>query len=541
MSFYGDLSSIAIGDLFQNLEGNRSTGTFTLKSSGGTVSIYFQDGAIAMLATDERAPLMDSLVRAGWVTPEQMKAVRTRRRGSRKSLIETLVSLKVVTEEQIRALAQTLLHEDLCDMIAAASGHFDFRQGKPPSRAFDPEERRLELRLTVGATLLEAARRSDHWALIRKVIPSDSVHFVAAAGVECPDHLENPELARALLEVLDGTRNVQEATALFHHQRFNAYVQLAQLVRERLVRGAEADDLIAIATGTAESDPLRARQILTRGLEAEPQHLGLLTLEAELAERLKDNEGAAAALKMIAHLKLASEHRGEGRELLERARELCPSDTAIWERLLNLDLDDDMLDEALEKGMELVELYRAPGLHAKAREVLERLAKVAQDALELHLELARTLVDTGEARSAIAELSRFARRLVNQKRYGDARKAYEEMLSIEPGQEEAVRCIELIDTQTYTRRRLRRRRFLRATGTCAGTFLFTMFLVMEVSARLDYVEATSTISRDRLIEQQQYREALERYQEVAEGHPFSPTTWLDIGRRIDDLRDKLRE
>ena len=49
---------------------------------------------------------------------------------------------------------------------------------------FDPEERHLELALAVEPLLLEAARRADHWRLIRTALPSDGLHFIAEPSAQ---------------------------------------------------------------------------------------------------------------------------------------------------------------------------------------------------------------------------------------------------------------------------------------------------------------------------------------------------------------------
>ena len=541
MSFYGKLSSIAIGDLFQNFEANRSTGNFTLKGPDGTLRLHFQDGAIALCAFDGRDKLVDHLVSTGVTTAPELKAARTRRRGTRKSLGEVLVAMGALGEDDLRAAAERALTEDLCDRLAGARGDFEFEPGAPPPRTFDPEERRLELRVRVGPLLLEIARRTDHWELVRKVIPSDSVHFVAPEGVECPDDIEAVEIARPLLGFLDGTRNVQEAAALFPDHRFEAYVALAELVRRRLVRAAESDDLTHLATTTAEEDPARARRVVARGLEAEPRHEGLRRLEAQLAEKAGDQATAAAALKVLSHIEAERGEKQSARELLERARQLAPEDTALCDRLLRLALEEERTDEARVLGLELVELYRKPGLHARALEVLERLTAIGPDCPEIHRELARSRVDAGDPKAAVRDLFRLGRRLVLKERYPDARAIFEEILAIEPGREDVAQCIQDIDSEAYVQRRVRRQRALRRTAAAAFFLAFCAFCFLEVTARVAYVEATSSIGEARLIEDRKYEEALLRYQRVADAHPFSTVTHFDLRRRMETLREKVSE
>ena len=53
----------------------------------------------------------------------------------------------------------------------------------------------MTIRVAVGALILEASRRVDHWVLIRKFIPSDSAYYVARENASYPTDVEDPELA----------------------------------------------------------------------------------------------------------------------------------------------------------------------------------------------------------------------------------------------------------------------------------------------------------------------------------------------------------
>ncbi len=535
MGFYGDLSSILLGDLFKNFEGSRRTGTLTVKGSQGVAHIYFQDGKIALFSVPERPSFADRLVAYRVVTGEQV--ARSKRRG--KSLGESLVASKAISEQDLKEAAEAVLFEDVCNLLTTAEGKFRFTEGKPPARVFDPEERRLALALTVDPLLLEAARRADHWTLIRKLIPSDTVHFVTQPGAQCPADMEDLPLGKKILRALDGSRDVREAVELFPGRRFDAYLAVARLVKERLVRAAEGDEIIHTVSTLAKDEPKRAREILARALEAEPQHIGLLTLEARLAEQLKDKDGAAAALKMVAHLRLEAGDREKGRKLLAKGIELVPEDTSLWERLITLELQEKRIPEAVEAGMKLVKLYRAPGLHAKARDVLKRLVDVDAESVELRQELARSQVDAGDSKGAVKSLTRVGKRYVAQERYADARKIYKSILSYDSSSADARRCIELIDTESYQLRRIRFRRITKRVGVAVGLSVLLLILFYEGRARIEFVHATTEVSREKLIEKRRYEKAIELFERVAERNPYTATTLFDVRRRLMDIRSKI--
>lgn len=538
MSFYGDLKSIHLADLLQNFETHGLTGTLSLVGSKGERQLYLKRGKVMLLAATDRPALLTTLERQGFLDAKDLTAARNRRKGTGKSLGEVLVQSGAITEEALRSAASTILTEDLCDLVATADGEFKFKEGKPAARVFDPEERRLELAIPVGPLLLEAARRTDEWDRIRKEVPSDSVHFVRCHGAEPPSELEGQPLAAGLLEIADGTRSARELVEVFPQQRFLAFQILAQLVRAHCVRAIEADDLVDMANRFAAEDPSRALALVRSGLEASPHHLVLLGLQASLAEQLGDVEGAASALKLIAHLKREDADQGSSRDALTQAKRLTPTDPSVWERSYSLAREQGRSDDARADGLQLVQLYREPGLHAKAREVLEQLLIDNPEHVDLCREYARTLVDCGEVREAVRSLHRVAKQLLSKERYAEARQCYGEVLAIAPSDEDALRSIELIESEAFVHRRARRRSFARRVALAAAFALMVVGGFFEGWARIDYASAETRISEKRFIEDRRYRDAMRCYLEVMERHPLSPTGLYLAPRRVRELETK---
>src|SRR5690606_2067095 len=125
----------------------------------------------------------------------------------------------------------------------------------------------------------------------RKFVPTDAMHFVARDGARIRDDVEDPELVEHMLAALDGSRSVRELAELFPNRRFLCYKLLADLVRDRVARPATADDLLEQALVAEAEDPLRARELVRRGLDMEPHHCELLAAEARLCEQLQDANG----------------------------------------------------------------------------------------------------------------------------------------------------------------------------------------------------------------------------------------------------------
>jgi tetratricopeptide (TPR) repeat protein len=541
MGVSGDLATIDLADLLQNIEAHARTGTLVLKAEDGDSRLFFKGGRVALMTRSDRPSFAEALVMSGQLSQRKLDAARGKLKVSKRCRAELLVGSRMFAFEALKELAENRLREEVADLIADARGEFAFEETTTPGAGFDPDEASLQLALPVAPLVLEATRRIDHWVEIRKFVPADAMHFRAREGARVRGEAEDQELATELLKALDGSRSALEVVGMFPDRRFLAYKLLADLVRDRAARPVTGDDLLKLAVGAAAADEPRARMLVRRGLDSEPHHEGLLAAEAKFAERLDDASGAAAAHKLLAHLHAEAGRTEEAVSALEQAKRLTPNDPTLWERTLQLALAQGRREDGLRDGMQLVALYRGPGLHARAKAVLERLLRVEPDAIDLHLEFARTAVDCGAAAEGIKHLARRGKALVGAGNYVAARTIYAEILAIDPNHNEATISIEMIDKEEFAHRRERRRRVLFATGLGTTAAAFGTALVLEVSARIACIEARSLLSRERVIEQGHYQDAIAVWQRVRSDHPWTPTAWFDLPRQIADLEERAAE
>lgn len=539
MSFYGDLKSIHLADLLQNFEAHALTGTLSIGSSSGTTTnLYLKHGRLALLSQPGRQSVPEMLVARGAIPAEKVEAARNKRKGTKKLIVDVLQLMGAIDREPLRHLAQLALTDDLCDLVATCEGQFKFSEGQIPPRVFDPEERRLELAIPVGPLLLEAARRADEWSRIRQEVPSDAVYFTPMPGAQAPADSEDAEICAQILDVLDGTLNARDVVSRFGHRRFEAYRALADLVRRRLVRAAEAHDQVKIAAQLAERDPKRALDMIRSSLEVNPHQEDLLTTQVSLAEKVGEPALAVDALKVLVHLRTEAGDSSGARKYLESARELAPRDTSLWERSFALAVEDGRREDAVADGLALVELYREPGLHEKARQVLGRLLKRNPRVVQIWREYGQTLVDCGNVEEAQKALGKGGKAFLGRQEYKKARELYQALVEIDPQNEEALRAIESIDSDRFTARREWRRRFTRHVLTGTAAAILVLVSLMDMRARIDLAAVQSFVSEEQLIEKQQYRRVLGEYYRVLDKHPLTPTAHLDVQSAIESLESK---
>jgi tetratricopeptide (TPR) repeat protein len=537
MPLRGDLSTLELVDIVQNLEMHRKSGVLAVETPRGARQLCVEGGAVTMIAATGRPTLMEDLVRANLVREADVESARKRRWRSRKSLGEWLVKLRAIEEAELSDFGSCRLREDLCDFLALDSGAFTFTEGKPPRDVFDPEERALGLALPIGVTLFEAAKRMDHMPAIRSLVPSDSVHFHAHSRT-LPADEGDTALATAVLRRLDGTRNVRQLLQAFPHRRFEVYEMLARLAEQQAIRTFGADDMASLVQKLSGKDSDLAWQVVQDGLAANGHHMGLLREKATLASARNEPKAAAEAHKLIAHMQLESGDRSSALVELMRASELDPEDTSILERTLALAIEDERLEDAFEQGFRLVKLYRLPGLHSKAVTVLESLVRLDPEHWTIQRELAHSRADCGNIADALAGLERYGKKLLARGDYKAARSVQQEILKISPSRKQAQKTIEMIDAQVYERRRALRRRIVQRALLVLVAGGIGALLYLDTRARLDVAHVEQEIGRRNLIELGQYAEAVQLLEAVEAKHPYTLTALLELRQRLADLRAK---
>jgi hypothetical protein len=210
----------------------------------------------------------------------------------------------------------------------------------------------------------------------------------------------------------------------------------------------------------------------------------------------------------------------------------------VWEKSFRLALEEGRSADALEDGRALVELYRSPGLHQKACQVLAELVRIEPGSFELRLELARSQADGGSSSAAVDGLLAFARRALASRAYKHARRAFQEVLRFDASHEGARAAIARIDAGEYERRRLRRQRIVRATCALALAAVAATVALREAAARRALARAERDIVRGEWIEAKSYARAVEALEDVGLAHPWTSTALFDVPRRVEELQAK---
>ena len=396
MTFYGDLADINLGDVFQNINGNRLTGTLIVRAAAGKRYIYWSDGLVAgySLGVNRGLPLAEHLLQRQYVTQPDLARAMKRKARSKCTLREALAALKLVEEDQFVFAAAELVQESLYDLLSVKEATFEFQDGKPTPRVFDAEQRAARIAVDPGAILMEGARREDEISRIHQVVTTDHDIFVMAEGFQ--DYELSP-LQLEVAELLDGQTQVRTVLETVPHARFDILKAINDLVRFDLARPLAGRELETMARqAMADGDDDEAVALLNRALVTERSNVELRSCLADLLERMGCTEEAATELATLGYQAVHDGQVEQALDYYEQAVQLRPEDIGIQEKRLELMKSCDHADHVAAL-VDFVGQLVAAGLAQKARGLLIAARKKAkvEDAVQLDLSLADVAASLG--------------------------------------------------------------------------------------------------------------------------------------------------
>jgi hypothetical protein len=482
MTFSGDLKGIGLPDVLQNVQANRLSGTLHVESRAGSRYVELTEGAITALSlgSNRGLPVGPHLVHRGLVTPQQLQAANEKRRGSKKTLRDTLAANKVLADDGFKAALRELIAEHVHELLGWTEAKFSFGEGPPPPRVFDGEQKAAGVRLEIGALLMESARRTDELLRIANVVESDRDVFLRL-DVEVPEDLD--EVSQAVLAQVDGRTDVGAIVKRVPYVRFEVLKALAGLVLEGYVRAcaaAEIEQLVKDAL--ADGDDEGAAVLLRRALDRERNNRTLRERLVEVLERSGKQPEAAAELALLGYHALRGDVPQDAIDFYARAAALAPDDVALAERYVDALAEHGESAAHAQAANALATRLVEAGLAERAAAVLTRAC--ARPELRADLTLVGRLAETEEAlghNERAAELWCGAAELARDDVPG-ALQMLRRAARIQPGDHLLVRRIHDLETGLVARRRAQRRRFAIVGSVVTVGSAIALAGVMELAA-----------------------------------------------------------
>lgn len=534
MKFQGDIASIPITDVIQNLSANRKSGVVTIRRNNSERQIILIDGHIVSYGDSSDFSIPRWFEDKQIIDPDIFKKAQKRyKRAKKKSFGEILHELGGIEHEEYLKHVKDIVLEMLYETFSFREGTFEFDETELDLHKFDREIASANLDMSIRSVIMEAARRMDDWEAIRRSLPSENdIYQIASGEMErLKEEFEEDPVSQIAIELLDGSRSIGEVIAAVPTGKFSASRFIADLVSKKLARPVDGDELVEQLDLGDPEEHSRALVRLKAALEREPGNQGLLLKVAELSMSEGNKDESATFYKLLAQSLYDNGELEASIKELRRSLDLSSKDIGTWKKLYDFTNQHGVKKEILKIGMEMVGYLRGAGLNELARDQLTLMMKKFSNRVDLRLEYSDTLFALGERTEAVKKLLDLARDLFQDGKQEEAEKTLAKVIEYDPNHKRAKEIYEKVRTGKLAKQRERRRVMVR-TGTLV-LFIAALILFMgyDLFARKEFATATREILSERLLERGYYQKAKQKIEAVKNRHPYSLMRFVE-GKEI---------
>jgi uncharacterized protein DUF4388/tetratricopeptide repeat protein len=477
----GDLKSLNLGNVLQDLAYNSQTGTLRLHVGERRRFFWFEKGLIRLvgLGLSQGPSICAGLLALGKVSPADLES------GPRKTTdaarVNRLIREKKATNADAKAALENQMTELVCDTFLWADAEFEFVPGEAPAAEFELRQIDWEPQLACDAVTMEALRRVDEWSQIQKsVISAEEILIQSVPQV--PDSAD-PQSQR-LFALLDGERRLQDILNETHQGQFATFRAAAALLRGGWARPLDVKEARAKAeTHIAAKRPEKAIGLVKAALSHEPHSPELRKLAGKSLEALGKKEEAAAEYRIL----LAEEvQHGRTADAIATARKiiaLAPKDMFTQEKLFQLLLDSGSPEEALAQGETLARALKRAGMPDRARVLYERLLQRYDESDAIMESLAEIAHHMGDKREAVTLYRKLFDRAVDASDEELILDRARTLLRLDPSLDDVARKRIEVETGMYRKNRARRRKVRFILFGCLALAVVASLGVMEWAAR----------------------------------------------------------
>jgi hypothetical protein len=512
MALQGDLKSISLGNVLQDVAANALTGTLTLTMRGRRREFWFDRGRLRLVGLENgKGPSpLNGLLALGKVKPSELNPT-----GSNVRYLRGLVRKGTVTHDEVKAALEHQMIEFTCDVFAWGDAHFEFTNGEPDEDAFETSQLDHGVRLAPDGIILEALRRMDEWGEIRKIVFSPEEILVLSA--EHPPPGGDPVVER-VAGLLDGERRLRDILDQTHLGEFAVLGAAAALLRSGAARALTVEEATEnarrAARGRKHEQALRMARF---GLERVPAGLELLEIAAGAHEALGRTDEAASARRKLAAAQVAAGKSEEALATYRKVVALAPGDTYAQEGIFDLLIRLGRKGEAADQGEALAASYRRAGLPDEMRGVFARLMEAFGDDDDFLEQAAETAKRLGERKEALALHRRLFERALDR---GDRREIADrgrEVLRLDGTAEDVARRLKEVETGAFHEKRRRARRAKLLAGAAIVLAAIVPPIVYELRSR----SSIAAVRREAIARRMEGEALLRLYDGFLDGYGWS--------------------
>ncbi len=242
MHLKGNFEPASLTTVLQMLSNDCKTGLLRLTGEENDVRIFFKDGTVIYArGTAQETALGQLLVNKGVITQGQLDQCLEESAAKKQALGNILVKQGHLGIKSLKKHIANQAEEVIYSVFFWEQGRFDYTDSEllPPGV--------LVTHLDIMNILLEATRRIDEVAVLKKQLPGDDV-VLKTSGMP-PDSVRLSPVEWRFLSLVDGKRKIREIVKESGYDAFSVYKMLHSLLSLRLVEKDEQLASLAKAYG----------------------------------------------------------------------------------------------------------------------------------------------------------------------------------------------------------------------------------------------------------------------------------------------------
>jgi len=272
----GTLDDFTLSDIFRLTALAKKTGRLEVERRNGSGRVYFRDGDVYYAeSTKSKERLGRKLTRSGWLTDRQLNRAVVEQEQTGRRLGEILVGHGAVDDDQVEWAVRSQIEDGVFDLLRWDLGAFVWE----PDVEIEVE---VPLTVTVENLIIEASRRLDEIAQIRRKIPSANV--VLSMVSRPPDGARQINITSdewQVLVLVDGRRTVEDIATFTGAEAYQTTRLLFGLLNAGLIEHKEP------APGGFEAPDRRSsvqEKQIDRWLRADEQDTNVVELQPEAGD-----------------------------------------------------------------------------------------------------------------------------------------------------------------------------------------------------------------------------------------------------------------
>ena len=221
----GNVSILSLADLLQHLGNTRAAGTLIIAQGQMQKRIYMSPHGMTLLSSSSQktSSLGEILIRTRKISRPQLDQMLVEQKKTGKRLGELVSRKGIVTKMDIEVALREQAQEEIYDLFSWTEAKFLFKTEPMPPKPSDFPLADVIVDASPTSVMLEAARRADELAVIKKVIRDESMIPVRTNETFAPEDLGlNPDLLTAVYLQINGRVGVSEVIRLSLYPRFEA-------------------------------------------------------------------------------------------------------------------------------------------------------------------------------------------------------------------------------------------------------------------------------------------------------------------------------